>query len=211
MQFDLNLFGEADTAAAYETSENNTSDSTDNTEEAVTDSRYDDFCKNVRSMKNAQRARLSGIARMCAARYGVDENDYDAIEKALDGDTSDKEKSIDDMLTRLEKESENITQLYPSFNLKDCLCDRKFFSLCYKGVDVKTAYEITHHDEIILAAMAYAVEQLRKSGIDGKTVYRPREGALNTVSGMKQEKQKLTRKDRTELIKRAERGEKITL
>ena len=81
------------------------------------------------------------------------------------------------------------------------------------GVDVKTAYEVVHKDEIIPAAMQIAaktaeqkvVNKIRAGGA------RPMENGVQDQSAslVKTDVSQLSKADRAEIIRRAERGEKI--
>lgn len=104
-------------------------------------------------------------------------------------------------------------QIYPQFSLEAELGDDQFVRLLRSGVDVKTAYEVLHKDEIIPAAMQYAaktaeqkvVNKIRANGA------RPVENGVQDQSAslVKQDVSQLTKADRDEIIRRVERGEKI--
>lgn len=111
-------------------------------------------------------------------------------------------------------EQEKATQqIYPQFSLEAELTDNQFVRLLRSGVDVKTAYEVLHKDEIIPAAMQYAaktaerkvVNKIRANGA------RPVENGVQDQSAslVKQDVSQLTKADRDEIIRRVERGEKI--
>lgn len=111
-------------------------------------------------------------------------------------------------------EQEKATQqIYPQFSLEAELSDDQFVRLLRSGVDVKTAYEVLHKDEIIPAAMQYAaktaeqkvVNKIRANGA------RPVENGVQDQSAslVKQDVSQLTKADRDEIIRRVERGEKI--
>lgn len=111
-------------------------------------------------------------------------------------------------------EQEKATQqIYPQFSLEEELSDNQFVRLLRSGVDVKTAYEVLHKDEIIPAAMQYAaktaeqkvVNKIRANGA------RPVENGVQDQSAslVKRDVSQLTKADRDEIIRRVERGEKI--
>lgn len=111
-------------------------------------------------------------------------------------------------------EQEKATQqIYPQFSLEAELTDNQFVRLLRSGVDVKTAYEVLHKDEIIPAAMQYAaktaerkvVNKIRANGA------RPVENGVQDQSAslVKRDVSQLTKADRDEIIRRVERGEKI--
>ena len=90
------------------------------------------------------------------------------------------------------------------------MSDRKFFSLCYKGVGLAEAYLIVHKDELFSAAMEYAAAEIMRSGVFGKPIM-VKEGALSAVSEISKPEKKLSKSERKELIRRTERGERVVL
>jgi hypothetical protein len=81
-------------------------------------------------------------------------------------------------------------------------------------VDVETAYTVVHKDEIIPAAMQFAVknaeEKLSKSVQAGTA--RPRENGMGAQGAavVKSDVSQLTKQQRDELVRRAMQGERIT-
>ena len=90
-----------------------------------------------------------------------------------------------------------------------------FLQLLQNGIDVRTAYEVAHHEEIMRGAMQMASAKTAERVTDGIRAkgLRPAENGTNTSSKPVEQKidiSKLTAKDIDELSKRAARGEKIT-
>lgn len=112
----------------------------------------------------------------------------------------------------LEQEQET-RQVYPQFSLEAEMENEQFLRLMRSGVDVKTAYEVVHKDEIIPAAMQFAaktaeqkvVNKIRAGGA------RPMENGVQDQSAslVKTDVSQLSKADRAEIIRRVERGEKI--
>lgn len=173
----------------------------------------DEFRARLRFLHAQRIMREQKILGIAAERYGVPRGDTAALERALCEDIRCRSQTAD-MAARLaawRSQSGAVAELYPDFDLEKSLCDRAFFSLVYRGIDLKTAYEITHRDEIISAAMAYAVKEMKRRTAP-TAADRPREGALNSGAGVPDTGAKtLSRKQRSELIRRAERGERVTL
>ena len=103
--------------------------------------------------------------------------------------------------------------VYPSFDLNAEMQNPQFVNLLKSNVDVRTAYEVLHKDEIIPAAMQFTaktVEQKIANNIaaGGK---RPVENGMSSQSAavVKDDVSRLTRADRDEIIRRVQRGEKI--
>ena len=103
--------------------------------------------------------------------------------------------------------------VYPSFDLNAEMQNPQFVNLLKSNVDVRTAYEVLHKDEIIPAAMQFTaktVEQKIANNIaaGGK---RPTENGMSSQSAavVKDDVSRLTKADRDEIIRRVQRGEKI--
>ena len=105
-------------------------------------------------------------------------------------------------------------QVYPSFNMEAELQNPEFVNLITNNVDVKTAYEVIHREEIIPAAMqfaAQAVEQNISKKIAANGV-RPSENGMGSRASavVKSDVSKLTKMDIDEVARRVARGERVT-
>lgn len=137
---------------------------------------------------NEYRTKTAGILEALAAKYDVNPEDVDGIAAAVEEDNSYYEqealdrgmdvrelrhlKNVENENRRIREEqmyraqvdewnrqAQQVQQVYPQFNLRDAMEDDQFRFLANKGVDLKTAFEITHKDEVIAAAMKYASDQ----------------------------------------------------
>nr|DAH69931.1 MAG TPA: hypothetical protein [Caudoviricetes sp.] len=123
------------------------------------------------------------------------------------------QESADRMYRQWLEQEQDTRQVYPQFRLEEELGNEQFLRLMRSGVDVKTAYEVVHKDEIIPAAMQLAaktaeqkvVNKIRAGGA------RPMENGVQDQSAslVKPDVSQLSKADRAEIIRRAERGEKI--
>ena len=110
-------------------------------------------------------------------------------------------------------QAEKAKTVYPSFDLRAEMGNPKFLDLLRANIDVRTAYEVIHKDDIIPAAMQFtakAVEQkLTNKIIAGGA--RPSENGISSQSAaqVKSDVSQLTKADRAEIIRRVQRGEKI--
>ena len=111
------------------------------------------------------------------------------------------------------EQAEQAKAVYPSFDLRTEMQNPQFVNLLRSNIDVRTAYEVLHKDEIIPAAMRFAsktAEQKLTNNIIANGA-RPAEngnssqGATVTKSDVSQ----LSKADRQEIIRRVQRGEKI--
>lgn len=111
-------------------------------------------------------------------------------------------------------QSEKAKAVYPSFDLNAEMQNPQFVNLLKSNVDVRTAYEVIHKDEIIPAAMQFTAQQtkskLAKSIAAGTA--RPAENGISSQSAarVKSDVSQLSKADRDEIYRRAQRGEKIT-
>ena len=125
-------------------------------------------------------------------------------------ENKDKAAKLYSQWMEQEKAAKNV---YPSFNLRAEMNNPKFVDLLKANIDVRTAYEVLHKDEIIPAAMQFtakAVEQKLTNKIIANGA-RPTENGISSQSGavVKSDVSQLSKADRAEIIRRVQRGEKI--
>ncbi len=111
-------------------------------------------------------------------------------------------------------ESEKLKQIYPTFDFKAETADRNFLGMLKAGLSVQQAYELKHMDEIKANAARVAAQtagQQMAAKIQTKAS-RPAENGTSSQSAVivKSDVHSLSRADRAEAIRRAQRGEKIT-
>ena len=119
------------------------------------------------------------------------------------------------MVADWQEKAQSIRETYPEFALEREMADPRFRQLLRARVDMRTAYEILHKDEIIPAAMAYAAqtverklaEKLRWEGIRPAENGVSQSGAVSMGSRVSQ----MSRKEIADLCRRVERGEKVSL
>ena len=170
------------------------------------------FRQAVLKSKREKAARAEQILSLVAQFCGADKCDYDGIENAVSERNFERcrRNDMEYRLERWQKESEEVKQTYPQFDLAKEMSDRRFFSLCYKGVGLEEAYLIVHKDELFTAAMEYAASELMRSGALCKSD-RMKEGALSPAGEVTKSEKSLSKNERKELIRRTERGERVVL
>lgn len=200
-----------DSGQAEENTEDGNNAAEGEVEAKAAENKRESFRRALFELHAKKQRQADNVLSLAARLYNAE--DLNSLEAAVKSQLeNNSEAGTRKMLKTLERQSKAVKELYPDFDLKQSLCDRKFFSLCYKGVDLQTAYEITHLDEIISAAMAYAAQELIRAGAGERLSARPREGALLSSGEPVGKKPKnLTKKERSELIARTERGERVTL
>lgn len=111
------------------------------------------------------------------------------------------------------QQADALKGVYPSFDLNAELQNPRFVDLLRNNVDVRTAYEVLHKDEIIPAAMQFTARQVEQK-LTNKIIAggsRPTENGINSQSSVvvKSDVSQLSKEDRAEIIRRVARGEKI--
>ena len=192
---------------------------------------------------------LTPTLEMLAKKYGVDANDIQSLNKAIQEDDSyyeeealEKGISVQQLKEVKKMERENAAlkaqmqeaqrqengkklyaawmqqadatkQVYPSFDLKAEMNNPKFLDLLRSNIDVRTAYEVLHKDDIIRGAMQFTAQTV-ESKIAKKVASqgaRPAENGMSSQSAavVKSDVSQLSKADRAEIIRRVQRGEKI--
>ena len=110
-------------------------------------------------------------------------------------------------------QAEALKNVYPTFDFNSELKNPKFVDLIKNNVDVRTAFEVIHKDEIIGSAMQFTAEQtkqkLSKSIMANRA--RPTENGISSQSSavVKSDVSQLSKADIAEINRRVSRGEKI--
>ena len=111
------------------------------------------------------------------------------------------------------EQADETKKVYPSFDLKAEMDNPKFVDLLRSNIDVRTAYEVLHKDDIIRGAMQFTAQTVesklsKKIASNGA---RPSENGMNSQSAavVKSDVSQLSKADRAEIIRRVQRGEKI--
>ncbi len=104
-------------------------------------------------------------------------------------------------------------QIYPSFSIEAEMENPEFLKLLKSNIDVRTAYEVLHKDDIIRGAMQFTAQTVedklaKKIASNGA---RPSENGMSSQSAavVKSDVSQLSKADRAEIIRRVQRGEKI--
>ena len=111
------------------------------------------------------------------------------------------------------QQADEAKKIYPSFDLRAEMNNPKFVDLLRSNIDVRTAYEVLHKDDIIRGAMQFTAQTVesklsKKIASNGA---RPTESGMNSQSAavVKSDVSQLSKADRAEIIRRVQRGEKI--
>ena len=112
------------------------------------------------------------------------------------------------------RQGDELKSVYPTFDLQTECQNDQFVGLLRSNIDVRTAYEVVHRDEILGGAMQYAVQQASQKIVNGIKAKgsRPTENGVSSGSAavVKSDVNALTKKDREEIERRVMRGERIS-
>lgn len=114
------------------------------------------------------------------------------------------------------KQAEETKAIYPGFDLEAELnADERFGNLLMAGVDVRTAFQVLHQDEILPAAMQYTAKTVEKKVADKIMANgrRPAEGGNSSQSASvtKIDVSKMTNAEMDDILRQVKQGVKITL
>ncbi|MBE6704224.1 MAG: hypothetical protein E7583_03085 [Ruminococcaceae bacterium] len=141
------------------------------------------------------------------------EKENEALRNAQE--TADRQRAANERMTRWNAEAERLSELYPGFDLNSEAQNPTFLKLLQSGIDVKTAFEVVHNDEIVSGAMRVTADAVRKQVTDNIRArgMRPSEAGARSSAAtiVKSDPSKFTKEDRAEIARRARRGEKIVL
>lgn len=124
-----------------------------------------------------------------------------------------KEQS-DKILAGWMNQAEALKEVYPNFALEVEMGNPRFTDLLRNNIDVRTAYEVIHKDEIIGGAMQFTANKVQEK--IAKSIQangqRPVENGINDMSSAvtKVDVSQLSRDERRKINERVARGERIT-
>lgn len=111
------------------------------------------------------------------------------------------------------QQAEEVKKMYPSFDLKAEAQNPQFLGMLRSGVNMQHAYETLHLDEITQNAARVAAQTADAQAQERikQKASRPSENGTSSKSAVivKNDVSSLTRKERAEIARRVQRGEKI--
>ena len=125
----------------------------------------------------------------------------------------ENQKKANQLYATWMNQAEEMKSVYPSFDMNAEMQNPKFIDLLRSNIDVRTAYEVLHKDEILPAALSFTAKTVesklaKRIAANGS---RPAENGMSSGSPavVKSDVSQLTKAERQEYIRRAQRGEKI--
>ncbi len=173
----------------------------------------------------AFKEKISPAVSSLMEKYGLAEGEEEKLFDAINGEESrnmqetEKPSLHREALSRKAAswvmESEEMKASFPDFDLRNEIKEKPVFAqLLLSGVDLKTAYQVAHRDEILSGAMAYTAGKVRQQvvqGIQAKGM-RPHENGVMAsgavVTGV--DVNSLTSKDILKILKQVENGANIS-
>lgn len=165
---------------------------------------------------------LDAALPVLARRYGVAPDDRQGLADAIAREQevmqqrrqTEIAQGAERLYSRWMQSAEQTKAIYPAFELEAELRNPAFTQLLRSHVDVKTAYEVLHKDEIIPAAMQYAARtvEARLAENLASQVSRPSENAMGAAGAVVigSPVNSLSRRDIADIAKRVQRGERIS-
>ena len=149
-----------------------------------------------------------------------DEEEKDVIEEETEDKTveeefiHEREERLRNRISGWLKESAEIKEVYPDFDLRNELRSSALFAqLVLSGAPLKASYEIVHKDEIISGAMAYTADKVREQVVKNIETKgrRPLENGISSESAVMTavDVNALTAKDILKILKQVENGASI--
>lgn len=130
-------------------------------------------------------------------------------------DEARREQEANRVYSQWMQDAEATKQIYPSFDFRTEMQNPKFQELLRSHIDVKTAYEVIHKDEIIPAAMQFAVQTAEKNFANKVMANgsRPLENGNSSqgASSVTTDPAKMSKEERAKVNARVANGERITL
>ena len=187
----------------------------------------DTIQKRLKGSKEAAQkfSEVTPILEQLGRKYGVDASDIMALKAALEEDRTpvgadetgreaESRKKAERLHTLWKQQEEEARSFYPGLSVEQELKNPRFVKLITNNVDIRTAYEVMHRDEIIPAAMQYAaqaVEQNLSRKIAAGGLRPPENGTGSRAAAtVRSDVSKLSKADIDEVIRRVANGERVS-
>ena len=124
-------------------------------------------------------------------------------------------ENADKLYAQWMQEAEQIQQVYPSFSMDAEMQNPQFVDLLRNHIDMRTAYEVIHKDDIIAGAMQFATKTAEQK-ITNKLMANQSRPVENGMSGVAASVNRIdvstmTKQQRDEIRRRVQMGERIVL
>ena len=113
------------------------------------------------------------------------------------------------------QQADALKETYPDFDLQAECQNDTFLQLLQNNIDMQTAYEVIHRDDVMRQTLAGAVQKTRESVVRDIQArgMRPTENGLDSTAAAvtKTDVNRMTKAEREEIERRVLRGERIVL
>lgn len=113
------------------------------------------------------------------------------------------------------QQADALKETYPDFDLQAECQNDTFLQLLQNNIDMQTAYEVIHRDDVIRQTLAGAVQKTRESvvrDIQARGMRPTENGLASTAAAVtKTDVNRMTKAEREEIERRVLRGERIVL
>ncbi len=145
---------------------------------------------------------------------GIEDDEVVAEDAEEEDFIHEREERLRNRISGWLRESSEVKETYPDFDLRNELRSSKLFSqLVLSGAPLKASYEIVHKDEIISGAMAYTADKVREQVVKNIETKgrRPLENGISSESAVMTaiDVNALTAKDIHRILKQVENGASI--
>ena len=127
----------------------------------------------------------------------------------------ENEKQAREQLEEWGKQEKDLQKTFPDFTLRSALADPKFADLVRRGLDLRTAFIASHHEDIMANTLKYTADKTKKSiadAIQSASARAPENATQDTPAVVyKPDPKEWTDSDWSEIKRRIAKGEKITL
>lgn len=162
---------------------------------------------------------LAPALELLEKKYGVPAGDAEALSRAVQLEEKGEgarlrrrelKEGADRQYAEWIRQAGELAALYPDFDLKGELGDERFGALLRGGASLKDAYELVHRQSIMEKGARDMEEKIARRILSGEL--RPREGGISAASAalVKNDVSQMSKKTRQEIIRRVQRGEKIS-
>lgn len=122
-----------------------------------------------------------------------------------------RQQQAEHAFAALEGQQQALQQIYPDFHWQQEVQKSAFARLIAAGIDARTAYEVTHREELLRRAMAYAAQ--RSAAHSARTVQSSRrrvgEAGTRSAAVTRSDPKSLSSAQLAEIRRRVMDGEKI--
>jgi ribonuclease HI len=153
----------------------------------------------------AERAEANG-------RTIEDQRNWDKLEREnrlfrQQREESQRQQQIQQQMDEWDRQSQNLKQMFPSFNLDQELRNPDFENALRSGLSMERAFYAAHGEEIFSGAMESTAQAVRQATVNDMAARRsrPKENALgaNASASVSKDVHKLTKAERAELARQS--------